>query len=228
MSSLCYGAPSAGWSDFSRSQIFMWFEAAVLLAEIVSPPVGSLLMKYSIWLPILINSACCGVSILLSWYIPETRQYAVRQANTEHTETPTTASDEDRSGLHDGSSRATSLVDNLQKRLLVIISQWNIFLLVLSFLVANFARDSMAFLLQYISNRYSWPIAKVKSTIPTDNESTNKPMPIRQATCSPSVPWPSSYNSFSSYLLLTVPCANASRHGPKRKTCTSLAAASLS
>ncbi|PWY76005.1 MFS general substrate transporter [Aspergillus sclerotioniger CBS 115572] len=145
--------------QIKRSQIFMWFEAAVLLAEIVSPPVGSLLMKHSIWLPILINSACCGVSILLSWYMPETRHYAVKQANAAYTETPTTAYAEDHSEPREP-SRTISLVDNLKQRLRVVVSQRNIFLLILSFLVANFARDSMAFLLQYISNRYSWPIAK--------------------------------------------------------------------
>ncbi|RAL03342.1 putative MFS transporter [Aspergillus ibericus CBS 121593] len=144
--------------QINRSQIFMSFEAAVLLTEIISPPIGSLLMTHRIWLPNLVNCACCAVSILLSWYMPETRHYAIRKAHPE-SEISATPS-EDLSEPPNAHKRGSALVNTLKERLSVITAQRNVSLLILSFLVANFARDSMAFLLQYISKRYSWPIAK--------------------------------------------------------------------
>ncbi|PYI01625.1 MFS general substrate transporter [Aspergillus sclerotiicarbonarius CBS 121057] len=144
--------------QIQRSQIFMCFEAAVLLTELISPPLGSLLMNHSIWLPNLVSCACGGVSILLSWYMPETRHWAVKKAHAEP-EIPATPS-EVPSERPNGQKRVIALMNSLKERLSVTTTQRNISLLILSFLVANFARDSMAFLLQYISKRYSWPIAK--------------------------------------------------------------------
>ncbi|PYH97882.1 MFS general substrate transporter, partial [Aspergillus ellipticus CBS 707.79] len=146
--------------EIKRSQIFMYFDAALIAAEIISPPIGSLLMKESLWIPLLLNVACGFISILLSWYMPETNCFAVRGQKNGYTEL---SSDEEPSNpplKHSNNGGITSLLHNITDSVRVIFTQTSILLLVVSFLVSTFARDSMAFLLQYISNRYSWPIAK--------------------------------------------------------------------
>ncbi|KAJ5971438.1 MFS general substrate transporter [Penicillium vulpinum] len=147
--------------EIKRSQIFMYFNAVVIIAEIISPPIGSLLMKKSLWVPLLLNSVCGAISITLSWYMPETNRYAVRDKKSDYTKIPSSNDDEELSTppLEDSGS-IMALVYSLKNSMRVIFTQKNIALLALSFLISTFARDSMAFLLQYISNRYSWPIAK--------------------------------------------------------------------
>ncbi|PWY81907.1 MFS general substrate transporter [Aspergillus heteromorphus CBS 117.55] len=152
--------------EIKRSQIFMYFNAAVVIAEIISPPIGSLLMKQSLWLPILLNVICGAISIFLSWYMPETNSYAVRgRERGGYTAIPSSpGNDTSSNNSNEEPSKhpgyITGLLHTLQDSMRVIFTQKNIALLVVSFLISTFARDSMAFLLQYISTRYSWPIAK--------------------------------------------------------------------
>ncbi|CAI7568605.1 unnamed protein product [Penicillium glandicola] len=147
--------------EIKRSQIFMYFNAVVIIAEIISPQIGSLLMKHSLWVPLLLNPICGAISIMLSWYMPETNHYAVQGRKGDYTKIPSSPDDEEFPGppLEELGS-IMSLVHSLKDSMRAIFMQKNIALLTLSFLISTFARDSMAFLLQYISTRYSWPIAK--------------------------------------------------------------------
>ncbi|KAJ5655118.1 MFS general substrate transporter [Penicillium lividum] len=81
--------------EIKRSQIFMYFNAAVIIAEIIAPPIASLLMKRNLWVPILLNSACGAISILLSWYMPETNDFALHAQKTQYTEIPSTSDDDE-------------------------------------------------------------------------------------------------------------------------------------
>ncbi|CAI7678157.1 unnamed protein product [Penicillium discolor] len=147
--------------ETKRSQIFMYFNAAVIIAEIISPPVGSLLMKQSLWVPLLLNSICGAISILLSWYIPETNEHAARHQDGDYTKIPSSGDNEELSGPLPGDlGSIMALAHSLKDSMQIIFTQKNVALIAISFLISTFARDSMAFLLQYISNRYSWPIAK--------------------------------------------------------------------
>ncbi|CAG8898198.1 unnamed protein product [Penicillium egyptiacum] len=147
--------------EIKRSQIFMYFNAVVIVAEIISPPMGSLLMKQSLWVPLLLNSVCGAISIMLSWYMPETNHHAFRDQKGDYTKISSSRDNEELSGPPpEDHGSITALVHSLKDSMRMIFLQKNVALLVLSFLISTFARDSMAFLLQYISNRYSWPIAK--------------------------------------------------------------------
>ncbi|KAJ5167467.1 MFS general substrate transporter [Penicillium canariense] len=150
-----------GGSNVAAS-IFMYFNAAVIIAEIISPPIGSFLMQRSLWVPLLLNSACGAVSILLSWYMPETNPHAAAGYKNDYTGISTSSDDEQLpcSPAIEGNGSLEGLLVSLKDSMYAIMTQKNVLLLVLSFLIATFARDSMAFLLQYVSNRYSWSIAK--------------------------------------------------------------------
>ncbi|KAL5041272.1 hypothetical protein BDW71DRAFT_201512 [Aspergillus fruticulosus] len=146
------------------SQVFMYFNAAVIVAELISPPIGSFLMKRSLWVPLLLNTFCGAISILISWYMPETIDQSIARTDKgEYIEIPMTAADDElprASTRFEEPGSIMALLHDLKESMLAIVTQRDIPLLVLSFFISTFARDSMSFLLQCISNRYSWSIAK--------------------------------------------------------------------
>lgn len=163
----------------------MYFNAAVIIAEIIAPPIASLLMKRNLWVPILLNSACGAISILLSWYMPETNNFALYAQKSQYTEIPSISDDDE--SLEPPLKEAGNFIflfHSLKKSMRIIFTEKNIALLVISFLISTFARDSMGFLLQYISNRYSWPIAKVWRERPTCLPSRGRKLKL-YADCSP-------------------------------------------
>ncbi|KAF4764292.1 hypothetical protein HAV15_000662 [Penicillium sp. str.  len=113
--------------ETKRSQNFMYFNAAVIIAEIISPPVGSLLMKQSLWVPLLLNSICSAISILRSWYMPETNEHAARHQDGDYTKIPSSGDNEELSGPLPGDlGSIMALAHSLKDSMRIIFTQKNV------------------------------------------------------------------------------------------------------
>ncbi|KAJ5197459.1 MFS general substrate transporter [Penicillium cf. viridicatum] len=133
-------------SETKRSQIFMYFNAAVIIAEIISPPVGSLLMKQSLWVPLLLNSICGAISIILSWYMPETNEHAAQHQEGDYTKIPSSGDNEELSGpLPEDLRSIMALAHRLKDSMWIIFIQKNIALIALSFLISTFTSWLLSF-----------------------------------------------------------------------------------
>lgn len=105
----------------------MYFNAAVIIAEIISPPVGSLLMKQSLWVPLLLNSICSAISILRSWYMPETNEHAARHQDGDYTKIPSSGDNEELSGPLPGDlGSIMALAHSLKDSMRIIFTQKNV------------------------------------------------------------------------------------------------------
>ncbi|KAF3811975.1 Efflux pump ustT [Colletotrichum gloeosporioides] len=135
-----------------RSNIFFYAQAALIVAELIGPAIGSALMTNSLWFPLLLGLACTIITAILAGTIPET----LPQGEDDSIES-------DREGLsEDLSLRITlkNLLRHVHKTLGFILRHRSVLFLVLTFLVVDFSRQSLGVLLQYLSTRYAIPIAK--------------------------------------------------------------------
>ncbi|KAK1990799.1 putative MFS transporter [Colletotrichum falcatum] len=135
-----------------RSNIFFYAQAALIVAELVGPAMGSALMTNSLWHPLLLGLACTVITAILAGTIPETLHRGEDGAIESEADD---LSD-------DLSLRGTlrRLIEHVYKTLKFIASHRSVLFLVLTFLVVDFSRQSLSVLLQYLSTRYSIPIAK--------------------------------------------------------------------
>ncbi|KAF4828414.1 MFS efflux pump atnC [Colletotrichum tropicale] len=125
-----------------RSNIFFYAQAALIVAELMGPAIGSALMTHSLWHPLLLGLGT----------IPET----LPRGEDNSIES-------DREGLsEDLSLRRTlkNLLRHVHKTLGFILRHRSVLFLVLTFLVVDFSRQSLGVLLQYLSTRYAITIAK--------------------------------------------------------------------
>ncbi|KAK1969086.1 putative MFS transporter [Colletotrichum sublineola] len=135
-----------------RSNIFFYAQAALIVAELVGPAIGSVLMTNSLWHPLLLGLACTVITAILAGTIPETLHRG---------EGGTIESDsEDLSDELSLQRTLQRLLEHVHKTLKFIASHRSVLLLVLTFLVVDFSRQSLSVLLQYLSTRYTIPIAK--------------------------------------------------------------------
>ncbi|KAK2037263.1 MFS general substrate transporter [Colletotrichum somersetense] len=142
-----------------RSNIFFYAQAALIVAELVGPATGSVLMTNSLWLPLLLGLACTVITAILAGTIPETLHRGEGGAiESEH---------EDLSDDLSLQRTLRRLLEHVYKTLKFIASHRSVLFLVLTFLVVDFSRQSLGVLLQYLSTRYSIPIAKLICSIKT-------------------------------------------------------------
>ncbi|KAK1978314.1 major facilitator superfamily domain-containing protein [Colletotrichum cereale] len=135
-----------------RSNIFFYSQAALIVAELTGPVIGSALMANSLWLPLIIGLVCTVITAILAGTIPE----SLHQDEERETES-------ERQDLSDdlGLRRTLqSLFTHIHKTIAFIFSHRSVLFLVLTFLVIDYSRQSLGVLLQYLSTRYAISIAK--------------------------------------------------------------------
>ncbi|KAK2009233.1 MFS general substrate transporter [Colletotrichum eremochloae] len=135
-----------------RSNIFFYAQAALIVAELLGPAIGSFLMTVSLWHPLLLGLACTVITATLAGTIPETLHR--REEGAIESEC------EDLSDELSLQRTLRRLLEHVYKTLEFIASHRSVLFLVLTFLVVDFSRQSLSVLLQYLSMRYTIPIAK--------------------------------------------------------------------
>lgn len=153
-----------------RANIFFQIQATVLISELVAPPIGSMLMTRNVWLPmvlgLVIQAFCIGVAL----FIPETRDFS-----TSVKPLPAFSVNEIEPCLSEGEEgrvdslepTKTGYIEQYRQGMRVLQQQWDVILLVLTFLIASIGRSSLSVFLQYVSKRYGWILAKVGAEPPS-------------------------------------------------------------
>ncbi|KAF8243212.1 MFS general substrate transporter [Wilcoxina mikolae CBS 423.85] len=142
-----------------RTTAFFQLQACVLFAELVAPPLSSVLMSHNVWTPLLIALAIKVLVLLIAYALPETRGQEI--ASTK----PSNSSGEEQEGdervsrpVLETSTRKNS---NSHRDIMTFLCQdINVTLLVAIFLVITIGRQTMMLLMQYVSKRYDWSLAK--------------------------------------------------------------------
>ncbi len=131
--------------------MFFLGQTVLIVAELIGPLISSKLMEINLWMPILIGLGCTVATMLLAGSIPETLEPKAKTIDEN-------GSEDEPEGFKD-SLRA--MWKHISTTLRYIASNRSLVLLVITFLVVDYSRQSLSVLLQYISTRYSLTIAKV-------------------------------------------------------------------
>jgi hypothetical protein len=145
---------------------------AMMAAEILGPPLGSFLMVKNLWAPLILSLFCTCLVMCLSLIIPETLTLdcSTRAVQSDEILKPLLP-DDDGSTISSGSESPPSTLAttawyyHCQRTLSFIMKSQNVLLLVLTFLISDFARQSMTILVQYVSVRFSLSLAKVSRVL---------------------------------------------------------------
>lgn len=147
----------------SRSKVFFMCQASSLVAEVIGPAVGSVAMEtLGVWPPVLVGLLCTCITAALAGTIPETRFPSggpkLATANT------TDSLDDVLSESQGFRQSVYEMLGSLKRTIRLACQKRSVPILIASFLIVDFSRQSLSILLQYVSKRYDIPIAKVSNT----------------------------------------------------------------
>lgn len=152
------------------SKAFFYAQGVTIVGEMLAPPLGAYLMRTSLWVPIIIGFMCLLFAVALTVVMPETRFTALAgdsrdDEQVHHGPGPSESEDISESrgseGGTDIKSRFEAAVAHTLSILGFVLVHRNLVLLMACFFSTDFAQQSLAILLRYVSARYSIPLAKV-------------------------------------------------------------------
>jgi hypothetical protein len=156
------------------SKAFFYAQGVTIVGEMLAPPLGAYLMDKSLWSPIIIGFICLLLAVWLTVLMPETRFTALARdsQDDEHAHRSTGSSEPDEIP----GSRASKVEFDVKSRLEAaaghtlsvvgfVLQHRNLVLLMAGFFSTDFAQQSLAVLLRYVSARYSISLAKVTSSL---------------------------------------------------------------
>ncbi|PYH86081.1 MFS general substrate transporter [Aspergillus uvarum CBS 121591] len=134
--------------DDKRSTIYFQLQAAVLISDILANPLSAILMAHNVWIPCFLGLSIQGLGTILLMALPETLSFAKAVSPSAESATECEEGEE------------LTLCGRLAKNFRSIVSDRNVVGLVFGLLVLTISAESVDFLLQYVSKRYGWSIAK--------------------------------------------------------------------
>jgi len=157
----------------SRAYAFFQITAATLVATVAGVPLAYWLMKYSVWLPMVIGACVVIFGVLFIFLLPETldRHQVHRPSGHGAQESllPSSSTEQE----EDEEAPASFSKKNLSGILLRIEESRFVFkspllcALAFTFLVRRLDRDSIQLLFQLASKRFNWSLGEVSSPVPT-------------------------------------------------------------
>lgn len=179
-------------TEENRSRVFFAALSTLITAELLGPAASTLMMrKWGLWVPLGVGFGCLVMSAVLTANMPET-MHLKRTAGSvaENADLEAILPEEDECD-EDTNRSVINGVNNPQKKedvnksaiqvyrhaahtLGYIFHRPSILFVVLAFLVADYSRESLVMLMQFVSTRYQIPIAQVRfSPLPPSPLATN-------------------------------------------------------
>ena len=149
----------------SRSRVFLYFTASNLGSEVIAPPIASYFIDSNPWVPLVIGLCCTALTVFIAVSVPETLSPTSKRVETTGDSDDPTEEDVLRPTevpAKDSLFKAT--IKHTLRSFKYIKSQHALLLLVCVFMISDFARQSMLFLVQYVSVRYRLTLGQVDAT----------------------------------------------------------------
>jgi len=153
-----------------RSSVFFYRFTSELIAECVVPPVASILMKRTPWVPLAAAIGFMTLGILVTLIVPETLPIEVFQpdyiaSNDSQPEVETSSVDVE---LPSDGSKSHKKWENwiyASKEFFDFVTRDRLVVaFLIAFLVLRVGRQAYHIFLQYVSKRYRWSLAQVSSS----------------------------------------------------------------
>ncbi|SPJ87783.1 uncharacterized protein FTOL_12252 [Fusarium torulosum] len=144
-----------------RSTVFFYRFCTDLVAELIVPPVTSMLMHKNTWIPLLLAVAFQGLSVILALGLPETLPVVDPQRSGEDAnDIPSVATSFGQEGLSKNDGRWGSWFTRNKHLFDFVIKDKVLSAFVVTFLISKVGRQSTNILFQYVSKRYGWTLAQ--------------------------------------------------------------------
>lgn len=146
----------------------MTTQITLIIAELFAPPIGSIMMKKDVWMPLFVNLGCQLMTIVLCSIMP----YMPTERHDRNV-----LVDQDCANICDNivlrlQYELISIAQRLGQSIRLMIHIRAIRYLVLTFIFSAFARDSMSFVLQYMTIRYHISLSAVR-LLPSSDRRNN-------------------------------------------------------
>ncbi|CEJ94628.1 hypothetical protein VHEMI10146 [[Torrubiella] hemipterigena] len=128
----------------ARSSVFLYFTASYLGSEVIAPPIASYFIDTDPWIPLLLGLGCLALAVVIAASTPETLPKPLDDAEQQIKE--------------EVSFKST--LRHVVKSIAYIRDHPTLLLLVCVFSVSDFARQSLMYLVQYVSIRYKLSLGK--------------------------------------------------------------------
>ncbi|EAA29517.1 MFS general substrate transporter [Neurospora crassa] len=162
-------------TEENRSRVFFAALSTLITAELLGPAASTLMMqRWGLWVPLGVGFGCLVMSAILTANMPET-MHLKRARSGAGTDSEAFVRGEDEydddteaSVINGVNSRKNGDVNNsaiqvyrhAAHTLAYIFHHPSILFVVLAFLVADYSRESLVMLMQFVSTRYHIPIAQ--------------------------------------------------------------------
>ncbi|KAK6519886.1 hypothetical protein TWF506_000181 [Arthrobotrys conoides] len=141
-----------------RASIFLFMNAAVLIAEMLVMPLAATLMRIDPWIPVNIGLATVALGSLVTISIlPETVHLQDTESEGTEEEERDSLSEGDDSSLLSGAKRALHSSKDLFS--LASVSRETVVLMIAS-TMTNMDRSSTPYFIQYVSKKFDWDISE--------------------------------------------------------------------
>lgn len=189
-------------TEENRSRVFFAALSTLITAELLGPAASTLMMrKWGLWVPLGFGFGCLVASAVLTATMPETMHLKRASAGSAVVADPEAlmrdGKDEDEeqyevdthtsvvNGVNpkkdgDVNKSAIQVYRHAAHTLAYIFHHPSISFVVLAFLVADYSRESLVMLMQFVSTRYHIPIAQVRPplfSLPLPSIMLTKPQP---------------------------------------------------
>lgn len=136
-----------------RTTIFLYLTASVLVAEMCAPLMAAKLMEKGDWLPLLLALAIQQIGICIAFFFPETlhlRDLPEPEDNVDQSV--------ELHPLKGGHFTLRAQLQNFRVAYIFLRSDFQLGLVVFSFMANRLGRQAMTLLVRYASKRYEWQI----------------------------------------------------------------------
>jgi hypothetical protein len=135
-----------------RTIIFLYLTAATLVAEMLAPLMSAKLMDKGDWLPLLLALAIQQVGICIAFFFPETLHLRDLPEPTDNHDPSIELQPKG------GHFTLKAQLHNFRLAYIFLRSDFQLGLVVISFLANRLGRQAMSLLVRYASKRYEWQI----------------------------------------------------------------------
>ncbi|KAF9771958.1 hypothetical protein IL306_010370 [Fusarium sp. DS 682] len=145
-----------------RSTVFFYRFCTDLVADLIVPPITSMLMHKNTWIPLLLAVAFQGLSVILALGLPETLPIADPKRAGEDADdissVATSSEQAEASSKSEGKWR--SWFARSKDSFDFVIKDRTLSAFVFTFLISKVGRQAANMLFQYVSKRYGWTLAQ--------------------------------------------------------------------
>ncbi|KAF4957186.1 hypothetical protein FGADI_3251 [Fusarium gaditjirri] len=144
-----------------RSTVFFYRFCTDLVADLIIPPITSMLMHKNTWIPLLLAVAFQGLSVILALGLPETLPVVdVKRSSEDANDIFSDSTISEQTEIPSKTDSKWGWLSRNKDSFDFVMKDRALSALVFTFLISKVGRQATNILFQYVSKRYGWTLAQ--------------------------------------------------------------------